>query len=56
MAEEAGSAKALNVVLLGAALRSGALDFLRQEDLEEAIRAKVKPAFVEMNLKALLLA
>lgn len=56
LAEEAGSAKALNVVLLGAALRSGALDFLRQEDLEEAIRARVKPAFVEMNLKALLLA
>lgn len=52
-AQEVGSPKALNVIMLGAALASGALDFLTEEDVRAAIRKKVKPQFVEMNEKAL---
>ena len=52
-AQEVGSPKALNVIMLGAALASGALDFLTEEDVRAAIRQKVKPQFVEMNEKAL---
>ena len=52
-AREVGSPKALNVIMLGAALASGALDFLTEEDVRAAIRQKVKPQFVEMNEKAL---
>ena len=51
-AEELGSAKVLNVVLLGAALRSGELG-LDEEDLENAIREKVPEKFLELNKKAL---
>jgi indolepyruvate ferredoxin oxidoreductase beta subunit len=50
--KELGSSKSLNVVLLGAAVKSGELG-LEQEDLEEAIREKVAERFIEMNLKAL---
>ena len=52
-AQEVGSPKALNVIMLGAALASGALDFLTEEDVIAAIRKKVKPQFVEMNERAL---
>lgn len=51
--QELGNPKVLNVVMLGAALKSGALDFLTAEELLEAIRAKVKPRFVALNEKAL---
>ena len=51
--QELGNPKVLNVVMLGAALKSGALDFLTEEDLLEAVRAKVKPRFVALNEKAL---
>jgi len=47
-----GSPKVTNMVLLGAAVRSGALDF----DMDEikAVMAKmVKPQFVEANVRAL---
>ena len=49
LALEAGSAKAVNVVLLGAMAKR--LDIPR-EVWEEAIRTEVKPQFVEMNIKA----
>ncbi len=49
---ELGSPKCLNVVLLAAATKSGALGISREE-LEAAIREKVKPAFHELNLKAI---
>ena len=49
---ELGSAKILNVLLLGAAAASGALG-LGLAELEAAIRVRVKPAFVEMNIRAL---
>ena len=51
-ARQLGSAKALNVVLLGAAVRSGALGF-DMEDMMEAIRAKVPERFLGLNKKAL---
>lgn len=52
-ASEIGNPKALNVIMLGAALASGALDFLTADDLLTAIRAKVKPQFVALNERAL---
>lgn len=50
--EEIGSAKALNMIMLGAAVRSGALPF-DIGDIEQTMRATVKPQFVEMNSRAL---
>ncbi len=51
-AAELGSAKTLNVVLLGAALRTGALG-LDAADLEAAVREKVPSKFLDLNLRAL---
>lgn len=48
---EIGNAKALNIVLLTAALNAGALG-LSVEELKQAIAACVKPKFVDMNLRA----
>lgn len=50
-AEEFGSRKALNVYLVASACARGALGVSR-ESLEDALRACVKPRFVEMNLSA----
>ncbi len=46
---KAGSAKTLNIALLGAA---GALE-IGMEEMEREIRRRVKPQYQEMNLKAL---
>lgn len=51
-ATELGSTKCLNVVLLGAATRSGALS-LTPSDVEGAIRRLVRPQFLDLNLRAL---
>lgn len=51
-ASKLGSSKALNVVLLGAAVRSGALG-LDMEDMRQAIRAKVPERFISLNELAL---
>ena len=51
-AEDLGSARTLNVVLLGAALQSGELG-LTEEDLEKAIQQKVPEKFLELNKKSL---
>ena len=51
-AEELGSARTLNVVLLGAALASGELG-LTEEDLEGAIRERVPERFRDLNMRAL---
>ncbi len=51
-AKELGSAKVLNVVLLGAALRSGALD-LTEEELLAAVYARVPERFRALNEAAL---
>lgn len=51
--EAIGNPKTLNVIMLGAALASGALDFLTEEDVLAAIRQKIKPKFIALNEKAL---
>ncbi len=51
LARQAGSTLAVNMVLLGATMRTGKVP-VSSENVKEAIRAKVKPAFVEINLKA----
>ena len=45
-----GSAKVLNIALLGAALEALSISC---EEMEETIRQNVRPQFVEMNLTAL---
>lgn len=52
--EQTGSAKVLNIALLAAAVKSGALGITREE-LEEAIRQRLHPRFHEMNLRAVAL-
>ena len=49
---EIGSPKVLNMIMLGAALRSGVLPFTL-EDIEDVMKATVRPQFVEMNSRAL---
>ena len=51
-ARELGSMKVLNVVLLGAAVRSGALG-LSEQDILAAIHERVPARFHELNEKAL---
>lgn len=51
-ARDLGSPKCLNVVLLGAAVRSGALS-LTADDLEAAVRRLVPERFLDLNLRAL---
>ena len=48
--QQIGSPKVLNIALLGAAL--GALG-ITAEQMEDVIRASVRPQFIDMNLKAL---
>nr|MCR5761745.1 2-oxoacid:acceptor oxidoreductase family protein [Treponema sp.] len=48
--EELGSPKVVNTLLLGAACRTGIIDI---KDVEDAIKLLVKPAFHELNVKAL---
>ena len=48
-----GTARALNVVLLGAAARAGALGPVTVDDLVSAVRASVKSAFVDLDVRAL---
>ena len=50
--ERIGNRKALNTVLLASALAIGNMP-LSVDDLREAIRTCVKPAFVDLNLKAI---
>lgn len=50
--EEIGSPKVLNLLLLGAAVRSGALG-LSKEDIKAAIKKRLPEKFHELNFKAL---
>ena len=52
VAEICGTKRALNVALLGAVARQGALP-IALEDVERALRTKLSGAVLEMNLKAL---
>lgn len=52
LARAAGSPRSLNVVLLGAALASGVLG-VTADEIREAIAVRVKPRYVELNLRAL---
>ena len=54
LAEKAGTAKAVNVVLLGRLARS--LPDIPREAWQDAIKSSVKPKFVEVNLRATLMA
>jgi len=49
---ELGSPRALNMILLGVAVRSGVLPFTT-DDAVEAMKRSVKPQFIELNEKAL---
>ncbi|MCR5523174.1 MAG: indolepyruvate oxidoreductase subunit beta [Clostridia bacterium] len=49
---EIGSPRALNMIMLGAAVRSSVLPF-GIEDIEETMKITVRPQFVEMNSRAL---
>ena len=51
LAKQAGNPMTMNIVLLGALLKSGTLPFSRQS-MEEAVRRKTKPSFTDMNLEA----
>ncbi len=51
LAKEAGSPLTMNIVLLGALLKSGGVPFTK-DIMEQAIKRVTKPAFTEMNLKA----
>lgn len=50
--KELGSAKIVNLLLLGAAVNSGALG-LDEEDIRKVIRTKIPEKFHELNFKAL---
>lgn len=50
--DQLGNHKALNTVLLASALATGCIP-LTLEDLRSAIKACVKPKFVELNLRAI---
>ena len=51
-AAELGSAKCLNVVLLGAAVRTGVLE-LTADDIRDAITARLPERFHDLNYRAL---
>jgi len=51
LAKKAGSPLTMNIVLLGALLKSKGISFTK-EKMEEAIKRVTKPAFTEMNLRA----
>ncbi len=51
--KDIGNPKAMNMILLGAASKNGFLGNITHQDIIEAMKAKVKPEFVEMNIRAL---
>lgn len=48
-----GTSKAVNVALLGAAIRSGGIPQISEEDMEKAVSKLIKPQFLELNMRAL---
>ena len=51
--DELGTARVLNVALLGAAARAGALGPVTVDDLVAAVRTLVSPRFLDLDLRAL---
>ncbi len=51
LAREAGSPMSVNMVLLGALIQTGVLGF-SAKNVKEAMKRRIKPALLEMNLKA----
>jgi indolepyruvate ferredoxin oxidoreductase beta subunit len=51
LARKAGSPMSTNIVLVGALIQTGILPLTR-ESVEQAIKTRTKPAFVDMNLAA----
>ncbi len=49
--DQLGSPRILNMVLLGAAIRTGEIG-LTEDDIKKAMDRLIKPAFMELNLKA----
>lgn len=49
--DKLGSPRVLNMVLLGAAIRTGQIG-LTEDDIKKAMGRLIKPAFMELNLKA----
>lgn len=52
ISNECGSPKVLNVAVVGAVTKSGVLG-IGLEDVEKILKSRLKPAFLEMNKKAL---
>ena len=52
--EECGSIKPLNVALVGAVAKSGAIG-ISVDEVEEILKDKVNPVFLEMNKRALMI-
>lgn len=51
LAKQAGSPMSVNIVLLGALIQTGSLEFTK-ENVIEAIKRRTKPAFLDKNLDA----
>ncbi len=47
-----GSSKVLNMVLLGAAIRTGILD-ISMDEIQAALKENVKPEYYDLNIRAL---
>ncbi len=52
--EECGSSKVVNVALVGTIIKTGAAE-LSEESVKKVLKDKLKPEFLEMNMKALTL-
>ena len=52
--EECGSSKVVNVALVGTIIKSGAVE-ISEEAVKKVLKSKLKPEFLDMNMKALLL-
>ena len=53
IAEEIGSARSANMVMLSAAVQSGVLPFTRDE-IAQVMKKTVRPQFIDINMKALM--
>ena len=52
--EECGSSKVVNVALVGTIIKTGAAE-LSEESVKKVLKDKLKPEFIDMNMKALTL-